>query len=315
MLAHASLVGLLLRDLGVVKESLEAIGVREEILAHAWLFEVERAMAELIASSLVSVDGYARASTLSGIKAKHFLAPMQRVRQRARTASGSASTNPDGSATDLADDVWTRRRGGRKRSLDGRSTSWTDLPTASRLVQVFSSSRATAAVLAPLVLIVVFLGLDLVRSAQTDVHTLGGRERSKVSPYLVSAYRDDEGRGRTLIDRLPWSGIASALAALVVAIFFVTSSDSGSFVVDMLTSGGHPNPPVAQRIFWAVSEGVVAAMLLLAGGLAALQSAAINPGLPFCLILLAICAGLARALLQDAGEQAEAPVAAIAEEG
>ena len=84
----------------------------------------------------------------------------------------------------------------------------------------------------------------------------------------------------------------------------MTSSDSGSFVVDMLTSGGHPDPPVWQRVFWAVSEGVVAAILLLAGGLAALQSAAINTGLPFCLILIVVCIGLGRALV---GEGKSAP--------
>ena len=116
-------------------------------------------------------------------------------------------------------------------------------------------------------------------------------------PGIVAAVNDDLSTGiYALLARLPGSGVTSLLAAGVIAIFFVTSSDSGSFVVDMLTSGGHPDPPVAQRVFWAVSEGVVAAVLLLGGGLAALQSAAINTGLPFCVILLAVCAGLGRAL-------------------
>jgi choline/glycine/proline betaine transport protein len=120
------------------------------------------------------------------------------------------------------------------------------------------------------------------------------------SPGIVSAVQADISTGiYALLDRLPVSEITSVGAAIVVAIFFVTSSDSGSFVVDMLTSGGHPDPPVWQRVFWAVSEGVVAAMLLVAGGLVALQSAAINTGLPFCLILLGVCAGLGRALLQE----------------
>lgn len=120
------------------------------------------------------------------------------------------------------------------------------------------------------------------------------------SPGLVAAVQGDNAIGiYALLERLPASEWTSLLAALVVAIFFVTSSDSGSFVVDMLTSGGHPDPPVAQRVFWAVSEGVVAAVLLLAGGLAALQSAAINTGLPFCVILLAVCAGLGRALWRE----------------
>jgi len=120
------------------------------------------------------------------------------------------------------------------------------------------------------------------------------------SPGIAAAVQSDLATGiYVLLERLPMSGITSLLAALVVAIFFVTSSDSGSFVVDMLTSGGHPDPPVWQRVFWAVSEGVVAAILLLAGGLAALQSAAINTGLPFCLILILVCFGLARALASE----------------
>ncbi len=123
-------------------------------------------------------------------------------------------------------------------------------------------------------------------------------------PGLVAAVEGDLAIGiYALLERLPAAEWTSLLAALVVAIFFVTSSDSGSFVVDMLTSGGHPDPPVAQRVFWAVSEGLIAATLLVAGGLTALQSAAINTGLPFCVILLAVCAGLGRALWRE-GKQA-----------
>jgi len=102
-----------------------------------------------------------------------------------------------------------------------------------------------------------------------------------------------------VLERLPLAGASTLLAVVVVAVFFVTSSDSGSFVVDMLTSGGHPDPPTWQRVFWATMEGVIAAVLLWGGGLAALQSAAINTGLPFCLVLLVVCAGLARALVLE----------------
>jgi len=120
------------------------------------------------------------------------------------------------------------------------------------------------------------------------------------SPGLAASVQGSIATGvYALLDRLPMAGISSLLAAFVVAIFFVTSSDSGSFVVDMLTSGGHPDPPVWQRIFWAVSEGVVAGVLLVSGGLAALQSAAINTGLPFCIVLICVCVGLGRALLRE----------------
>ncbi len=92
---------------------------------------------------------------------------------------------------------------------------------------------------------------------------------------------------------------SSLLATLVIITFFVTSSDSGSLVIDMITSGGNPNPPVAQRIFWAVIEGVVAAALLIGGGLSALQTAAIATGLPFTLLLLLMIFSLYRGLSSD----------------
>ncbi|TVR52723.1 MAG: BCCT family transporter [Puniceicoccaceae bacterium] len=105
-------------------------------------------------------------------------------------------------------------------------------------------------------------------------------------------------------EHLPFSGLMSLLATLLVITFFVTSSDSGSLVVDMLTSGGQEESPVWQRIFWAIMEGVVAAVLLLAGGLGALQSAAIASALPFTVIMVLMCWGLARALRIDSMKKA-----------
>ncbi|MFP4127920.1 MAG: BCCT family transporter, partial [Desulfonatronovibrio sp.] len=101
-------------------------------------------------------------------------------------------------------------------------------------------------------------------------------------------------------EHLPFSTIASLLATTLVVTFFVTSSDSGSLVVDMLTSGGEEDAPVWQRIFWASAEGVVAAVLLLAGGLGALQTATIASALPFTVIMVFMCWGLFRALRIDA---------------
>jgi choline/glycine/proline betaine transport protein len=96
---------------------------------------------------------------------------------------------------------------------------------------------------------------------------------------------------------LPLTTIASMIATVLVVTFFVTSSDSGSLVVDMLTSGGtDDDSPVWQRIFWSVTEGVIAAALLLAGGLSALQTATIASALPFTIIMLLMCWGLLRAL-------------------
>jgi len=98
------------------------------------------------------------------------------------------------------------------------------------------------------------------------------------------------------LEQFPWSGFISGVATLMVVVFFVTSSDSGSMVVDMLASGGHDDTPVWQRIFWAGSEGLVAIALMLAGGLQALQSATIASALPFSAVLLIACFGLVRSL-------------------
>lgn len=103
-----------------------------------------------------------------------------------------------------------------------------------------------------------------------------------------------------VLGTLPLVKILWGAATLLIVIFFITSSDSGSLVDDMVTSGGHPNPPRAQRVFWAVSEGAVAATLLLAGGLQTLRTASLTTGLPLSIFLLVAVYGLFRALRQDA---------------
>ncbi len=99
-----------------------------------------------------------------------------------------------------------------------------------------------------------------------------------------------------LLEHLPWTALMQWSGLVLVVIFFITSSDSGSFVDDMVTSGGNPNPPVANRIFWGASEGAAAAVLLLAGGLKALQAASISAGLPQSVLLILACVGLVKAL-------------------
>lgn len=89
-----------------------------------------------------------------------------------------------------------------------------------------------------------------------------------------------------MLEEFPLNFVTSLLGIVLVTSFFVTSSDSGSLVIDSITAGGKLDAPVGQRIFWAVSEGGVAATLLLGGGLAALQTAATITGLPFALLLL-----------------------------
>ncbi|MDP6600969.1 MAG: BCCT family transporter, partial [Phycisphaerales bacterium] len=93
--------------------------------------------------------------------------------------------------------------------------------------------------------------------------------------------------------------IGIGIATICIVLFFVTSSDSASLVIDIIASGGNPDPPVGTRLFWAASEGLVAAALLVAGGLEALQAASIAAALPFTVILLLACWSLARALRSD----------------
>ena len=92
-----------------------------------------------------------------------------------------------------------------------------------------------------------------------------------------------------MLNQYPLGVISGLIATLLVVTFFVTSSDSGSLVIDHLTSGGKHDVPKAQRVFWAVTEGGVAAVLLVGGGLTALQTAAITTGLPFAAILTLMC--------------------------
>jgi BCCT family betaine/carnitine transporter len=92
-----------------------------------------------------------------------------------------------------------------------------------------------------------------------------------------------------MLEPLPLAGLASFIGMVLVIVFFVTSSDSGSLVIDTITAGGKIDAPLAQRVFWATFEGLVAIALLLGGGLGALQAASISTGLPFAIVLVLMC--------------------------
>lgn len=107
-----------------------------------------------------------------------------------------------------------------------------------------------------------------------------------------------------LLEHYPLTTITCALAVCIVVTFFVTSSDSASLVVDIITAGGHLDPPKVQRIFWASMEGIVAAVLLLGGGLLALQTAVVATGLPFAVVLLLLSFSLVRGMGDDRRREA-----------
>ncbi|MBN9887253.1 BCCT family transporter [Pelagibaca abyssi] len=103
-----------------------------------------------------------------------------------------------------------------------------------------------------------------------------------------------------MLDAMPLTAITSFVGIVLVIVFFVTSSDSGSLVIDTITSGGKVDAPVPQRVFWCLFEGVVAIVLLLsAGGLKSLQSMVISTGLPFTVVLLVMCVAIWRGLASE----------------
>jgi BCCT family betaine/carnitine transporter len=109
-----------------------------------------------------------------------------------------------------------------------------------------------------------------------------------------------------MLKPLPLAGVTSFIGIILVLVFFVTSSDSGSLVIDTITAGGKTDAPLSQRVFWCTFEGVVAATLLLVGGagaLTALQAMAVSTGFPFTIVLLAMCVSLLIGLNQTRKEE------------
>ena len=102
-----------------------------------------------------------------------------------------------------------------------------------------------------------------------------------------------------MLEAFPWTFFVSIVGILLLVSFFVTSSDSGSLVVDHLTSGGKLDSPKPQRVFWALMEGAVAIVLLAGGGLSALQTAAVATGLPFLFVLLIMLWSLKKAFDEE----------------
>ncbi|MAR72065.1 MULTISPECIES: BCCT family transporter [unclassified Halomonas] len=102
-----------------------------------------------------------------------------------------------------------------------------------------------------------------------------------------------------MLGELPLASITSFIGIVLVIVFFVTSSDSGSLVIDSITAGGKVDAPKPQRVFWAIIEGAIAIALLLGGGLTALQAAAVSTGLPFTLVLLVACYAIIKGLMSE----------------
>lgn len=129
--------------------------------------------------------------------------------------------------------------------------------------------------------------------AAIDMLNAGGAEGVKAT--VIDAYKP-EGALFGFLKELPLYSIVAPIALVLIVIFFVTSSDSGSLVIDTITAGGKMDAPVVQRVFWCTLEGLVAIALLLGGGLSALQGAAVSTGIPFTLVVLTMCYTVYKAL-------------------
>ncbi|MCL1045025.1 BCCT family transporter [Shewanella electrodiphila] len=124
-----------------------------------------------------------------------------------------------------------------------------------------------------------------------QVGELGANGLTDITLALFQAY-----------DVMPMSSIISVLSIVLIMVFFITSSDSASLVIDSITSGGKIDAPIPQRIFWATTEGAIAAVLLYVGGtqaIQALQAGTISTGLPFTIILLTMCVSLTMGLKSE----------------
>ena len=105
-----------------------------------------------------------------------------------------------------------------------------------------------------------------------------------------------------MFDRFPMMTLLSSVAIILTIVFFITSSDSGSLIIDLIAAGGKIDTPAPQRVFWCTVEGLVAIALLLGGGLKSLQAATLAAGLPFAIVLLGMSVCVWRGLHSERRE-------------
>ena len=162
-----------------------------------------------------------------------------------------------------------------------------------RTVREFLSAVLVIPTVVTIIWMSVF-GMNAIEQAQAGIGSLA----NGVSSISLATFQ--------MLENLPFAEITTAVGILLVLIFFITSSDSGSMVIDSITAGGKLNSPVAQRIFWAVIQGLIAGVLLYGGGehaLKALQAGTIATGIPFTLVLLLISVSLFKGLASSLKEE------------
>ena len=139
-------------------------------------------------------------------------------------------------------------------------------------------------ILAPSLAVFIWISIFGGAALNIEIFGSGGIVKAVDENIATSMY--------VLLEKFPFSAISSVFVIIAGVIFFITSSDSGSLVVDFISTGGKLNPPKKQRIFWAILEGVVAAILLMGGGLVALQTGSLVTGIPIAIVCLFLCFGL-----------------------
>lgn len=118
-------------------------------------------------------------------------------------------------------------------------------------------------------------------------------------PIAAAAKQDVTSALFLTLEQLPLGRIIAIIATLLIITFFITSADSATFVLGMLSTKGNPNPSNKVKIVWGILQSSIAIVLLLSGGLNGLQTASIVAAVPFAIIIIGMCASLMIALRQD----------------
>ena len=182
-----------------------------------------------------------------------------------------------------------------------------------RTIRQFINATLTAPVAFSILWFSVFgaAGLQMERNAAikniTCSSVIGGKDATE---SLDGLYRlSCRGKNDMWFDVMEQYGalgtFLSVLSLFGIVLYFVTSSDSGSLVIDCLSANGDPKPPVLQRIFWALTEGATATALLYVGGdeaLTALRTVLIASGVPYTIMLCFMCVAVWRAVKIEAGD-------------
>lgn len=148
----------------------------------------------------------------------------------------------------------------------------------------------SAVLIIPTVVTIIWMsifGMNAIEQAQAGIGSLAGG----VTSISLATFQ--------MLENLPFAELTTAVGILLVLVFFITSSDSGSLVIDSITAGGKLDSPVSQRVFWAVLQGLIAGVLLYGGGkdaLNALQAGTVITGIPFTIVLIFISISLFKGL-------------------